>query len=96
MKELRSSSDASINDEGLKEIDNTPTVIDASNFLFTLQQPTKKHYQPDYKLLLDKNKISPDIIPNSEARDCKTKSCQDQVCPNTKNKKQRKETPQER
>ena len=68
LKELQSSSDVSINDEGLIEIDNTPTAIDASNFLFTLQQPTKKHYHPDYKRILDKIKISPDLVPNSEAK----------------------------
>ena len=69
LKELQSSSDVSINDEGLIEIDNTPTAIDASNFLFTLQQPTKKLYHPDYKRILDKIKISPDLVPNSEAKE---------------------------
>ena len=58
LEELQSSADVSINDEGLIEIDNTPTAIDASNFLSTLQQPTKKLYHPDYKRLLDKIKIS--------------------------------------
>ena len=66
LKELQSSSDVSINDEGPIEIDNTPTAIDASNFLFTLQQPTKKLYHPDYKRILDKTKISPDLVPNSQ------------------------------
>ena len=51
------------------EIDNAPTAIDASNFLFTLQQPTKKLYHPDYKRNLDKIKISPDLVPNSEAKE---------------------------
>ena len=51
------------------EIDNFPTAIDASNFLFTLQQPTKKLYHPDYKRILDKIKISPDLVPNSEAKE---------------------------
>ena len=69
LKELQSSSDLSINDEGLIEIDNTPTAIDASNFLFTLQQPTKKLYHPDYKRIVDKIKISPDLVPNSEAKE---------------------------
>ena len=69
LKELQSSSDVSINDEGLIEINNTPTAIDASNFLFTLQQPTKKLYHPDYKRILDKIKISPDLVPNSEAKE---------------------------
>ena len=69
LKEMRSSSDVSINDEGLIEINNTPITIDASNFLFTLQQPTKKFYHPDYKRILDKIKISPDLVPNSEAKE---------------------------
>ena len=69
LKELQSSSDVSINDESLIEIDNNPTAIDASNFLFTLQQPTKKLYHPDYKRILDKIKISPDLVPNSEAKE---------------------------
>ena len=67
LKELQSSSDVSINDEGLIEINNTPTAIDASNFLLTLQQPSKKLYHPDYKRILDKIKISPDLVLNSEA-----------------------------
>ena len=69
LKELQGSSDVSINDEGLIEINNTPTAIDASNFLFTLQQPTKKLYHPDYKRILDKIKLSPDLVPNSEAKE---------------------------
>ena len=77
LKELQSSSDVSINDEGLIEIDIAPTAIDASNFLFTLQQPTKKLYHPDYKRILDKLKNSPDLVPNSEElyqKICKIKS----------------------
>ena len=54
LKELQSSADVSVNDEGVFEIDNTPTATDASNFLSTLQQPTKKLYYPDYKRILDK------------------------------------------
>ena len=54
LRELQSRSDVSINDEGLIEIDNTPRAIDASNFLPTLQQPTKKLYLADYKQNLDK------------------------------------------
>ena len=69
LKKLQSSSDVSINDEGLIEIDNTPTAIDASNFLFTLQQSTKKLFHPDYKRILDKNNVSPDLVPNSEAKE---------------------------
>ena len=49
LKDLQSSSDVPINDEGPIEIDNTPTIIDASNFLSTMQQLTKKLYHPDYK-----------------------------------------------
>ena len=64
LKELQSNSDVSINDDGLIEIDNTPTAIDASNILFTLQQPTKKFSHPDYKRILDKTKSSPDLVPN--------------------------------
>ena len=69
LKELQSSDDVSINDEGVIEIDNIPTAIDASNFLFTLQQPTKKLHHPDYKRLLEKVKVSPDLVPNSEAKE---------------------------
>ena len=56
LKELQNSSDVSINDEGLIEIDNTPTALDASNLLFTFQQPAKKLHDPDYKQFLDKIK----------------------------------------
>ena len=68
-KEFQSSSDVSINGEGLLEIDKTPTSIDASNFLFTLQQPTNKLYHPDYKRIWDKITISPHLVPNLEAKD---------------------------
>ena len=67
--ELQSSSDVSINDGGLIEIDNTPTPIDASNFLFTLQQPIRNLYHPEYKRILDKIKISPDLVPKSETKE---------------------------
>ena len=56
LKELQNSPDVSINDEGLIEIENTPTALDASNLLFTFQQPTKKLHDPDYKQVLDKIK----------------------------------------
>ena len=69
LKELQSSADISINDEGVIEIDGNPTAIDASNFLFTLQQPTRKLYHPDYKRILEKIKVSPDLVPNSEAKE---------------------------
>ena len=57
LKELQSSSEVSINDEGLIEINNIPTAIDASNFLFTLQQLTKKLYHPDFKRIWTKLKF---------------------------------------
>ena len=56
LKELQIISDVSINDEGLIEIDNTPTALDASNLLFTFQQPTMILHDPDYKQVLDKIK----------------------------------------
>ena len=56
---MQSTSDVSINDEAPTEIDNIPTAVDTSNFLFTLQQPTKKLYHPDYKRILDNFKVSP-------------------------------------
>ena len=99
LKELQSSFDVSINDEGLIDIDNTPTATDASNFLFTLQQPTKKLYHPDYKRILDKIKFSPDLVPNSEAKEIVKPKVVKTKFVNTKNKKQRKDTkktPQER
>ena len=65
LKELQSSSDVSINDDGLIEIDKTPTACDASNFLFTLQ----KLYHPDYKRILDKTKTSPYLVPNSKTKE---------------------------
>ena len=92
LKELQSISDVSINDECLIEIDNTPTAIDASNFLFTLQQPTKKLYHPDCKRILDKIKISPDLVPNSEAKEI----VKPKVVKTNGKRKDTKEAPQER
>ena len=36
-----------------------------------MQQATKKLYHPDYKRILDKIKISLDLVPNSEAKEAK-------------------------
>ena len=69
LKELQSSFDVSINDDDLIEIDFTPTAIDASNFLFILQQSTKRLYHPDYKRIINNIKISPDLVPNSKAKE---------------------------
>ena len=68
LKKLQSNSDVWNNDDGLIEIDNTPRAIDASNFHFTLQQPTHLNH-PDYKRILDRIKFSPDLVPNSEAKE---------------------------
>ena len=69
LKELQSSSEVSINDEGPSEIDKLPTAIDASIFVLTLQQPTKKLYYPEYKTILYKIQITPALVPKSIAKE---------------------------
>lgn len=69
LEKLQSSPDVSINEEGVIEIDENPTAIDASNFLYTLQQPTKKLHHPDYKRILEKINVSQDLVPNTEAKE---------------------------
>ena len=66
---MQCSSDVSINDEGLLEIDNVTTAIDVSNFLFTLQQPIKKLYHPFYERILEEMKTSPYLVPNSKSEE---------------------------
>ena len=57
LKELQSSSDVATKDEDLKGIHKFHTALDASNFLFTLQQPTTELCHPDYKRVLDELKF---------------------------------------
>lgn len=68
-EKLQSTPEITINEEGVIEVDQSPTAIDASNFLYTLQQPTKKLYHPDYKRILEKVKVSQDLVANSEAKE---------------------------
>ena len=69
LEKLQSNPDISINEEGVITIDDYPTTIDASNFLYALQQPTKKLYHPDYKRILEKINISQDLVSNAQAKE---------------------------
>ena len=69
LEKLQSNPEITINEEGVIEVGQTPTAIDASNFLYTLQQPTKKLYHPDYKRILEKVKVTQDLVANSEAKE---------------------------
>ena len=69
LEKLQSNPEITINEEGVIEVGQTPTAIDASNFSYTLQQPTKKLYHPDYKRILEKVKVSQDLVANSEAKE---------------------------
>ena len=56
---------------------------------FPLQQPIEKLSHPDYNVILNIIENSPDLVPNSEAKEIvKPKGAH----PNTKDKKQRKES----
>ena len=62
------SDNVSKSEDGFLKIGDRETSIEATNFLYNLQQPKTGLHNPDYKKNLDKNDISPHLIPKSTAK----------------------------
>ena len=68
LRKIYDSPDVSINEDGFLTVDNKATSIEATNFLFNLQQPKTGLHDPDYKKILTKIDVSPQLVPNSDAK----------------------------
>ena len=66
LKKLGENADIAINDEGLLEISERPTSIDATSFLYNLQQTKKQLHDPEYETIL-KLDITPQLVANTYA-----------------------------
>ena len=68
LKKLGENADIAINDEGLLEIGERPTSIDATSFLYNLQQTKKQLHDPEYETILKKLDITPQLVANTYAK----------------------------
>ena len=67
-QKIYDSYDVSINEEGLLTLDDRPTSLEATSFLYKLQQPKKGPHDPDYRIILSKIDNSLQLVPNSDAK----------------------------
>ena len=67
---ITSSDQISIDDDGKVKIDDRTTTVDANTFLFDIQQSRTNlsRKDPDYKRILDRLDISPQLVENTEAK----------------------------
>ena len=68
LRKIYDSSDVSINEDGFLTLDDRPTSLEATSFLYNLQQPKTGLHDPDYRRILSKIDISPQLVPNSDAK----------------------------
>ena len=68
LRKIHDSPDVSINDDGFLTVDDKATSLEAANFLFKLQQPKTGLHDPDYRKCLSKLELSPQLVPNSDAK----------------------------
>ena len=68
LRKIYDSSDVSINEDGFLTPDDRPTSLEATSFLYNLQQPKTGLHDPDYRRILSKIDISPQLVPNSDAK----------------------------
>ena len=68
LRKIYESADVSINEDGIIKIGDRETSIEATNFLYNLQQPKTGLHDPDYKKILDKIDVSQHLIANSNAK----------------------------
>ena len=60
--------DVEVNEDGFLTVGDRATTIEATNFLYNLQQPKKRLHDPDYKRILERIDISPSLVANSDAK----------------------------
>jgi len=70
LDKITSSDKISIDDDGKVKIDDRTTSVDANTFLFDIQQSRTNlsRKDPDYKRILDRLDISPQLVENTEAK----------------------------
>ena len=68
LRKIYDSSDVSINEDGFLTLDDRPTSLEATSFLYNLQQPKTGLHDPDYRRILSKIDVSPQLVPNSDAK----------------------------
>ena len=68
LKKLDESAELSIDNDGTLKIGDRSTTIDATTFLYNLQQPRKRLHDPDYKTILENLDISPTLVANADAK----------------------------
>ena len=70
LDKITSSDKISIDDDGKVKIDDRTTAVDANTFLFDIQQSRTNlsRNDPDYKRILDRPDISPQLVENTEAK----------------------------
>ena len=68
LKKIYDSPDISINEDGFLTIDDRPTSLESTNFLYNLQQPKTGLHDPNYQKILSKIDVSPQLIANSGAK----------------------------
>ena len=70
LDKISSSDKISIDDDGKVKIDDRTTTVDANTFLFDIQQSRTNlsRKDPDYKRILDRLDISPQLVENTEAK----------------------------
>ena len=54
LRKIYNSDNVSISEDGFLKIGDRETSIEATNFLYNLQQPKTRLHDPDYKKILDK------------------------------------------
>ena len=68
LKKIYEASDVGVNEDGFLTVDDRATTIEATNFLYNLQQTKKGLHDPDYKRILERIDISPSLVANSDAK----------------------------
>ena len=67
-KKFFDSPDISINEDGFLTIDDKPTSLEATNFLYILQQPKTSLHGPNFQKILSKIDVLPQLIPYSDVK----------------------------
>ena len=68
LKQIYEASDVGVNADRFFTVDHRATTIEATNFLYRLQQTKKGLDDPDYKRILEGIDISPSLIANSNSK----------------------------
>jgi len=67
LKLVYGTSDVEVNEDGFPTVDDRVTTIEATNFVYILQQTKKVPHDPDEKGILQKIDFSPSLVANSDA-----------------------------